>query len=138
MADIRRELTSDQNKRFILHDSRGFEHGDTQNLSLVKDFIQSRRGNQDIKEQLHAVWCADLIKAIIISDSRCNRMCFQIPNVDAGQRMTETGMEEFLQQKKEILGDGVCGRSSHFLFNADLYQFRRFSYLRNTICLPLW
>jgi len=46
-------------------------------------------------------------------------------------------MEEFLQQKKEILGDGGCNRSGHMLFNANLYQFRRFSYLRNTMCLLL-
>ncbi|KAL4077465.1 hypothetical protein J3A83DRAFT_4368789 [Scleroderma citrinum] len=88
IADIKQELISDQNDRFILHDSKGFEHGDVKNLSVVKEFIQGRRNNQDIKEQLHAVW-----------------MCFQIPHATLGQRMMETGMEEFLQQKKEILGD---------------------------------
>ena len=34
------------------------------------------------------------------------RLCFQIPNSDAGQRLMETGMEEFLQKKNEILGNG--------------------------------
>ena len=29
-------------------------------------------------------------------------------------------MEEFLQQKKDILGDGGCNKSSHFSFNTDL------------------
>ena len=46
-------------------------------------------------------------------------------------------MEEFLQQKKEILGDGEYSESAHLLFNPGPYQFRRFSYSRNTICLPL-
>ncbi|KAL4074737.1 hypothetical protein V8B97DRAFT_1868358, partial [Scleroderma yunnanense] len=88
LAEITEELVSEQNKRFVLHDSKGFEQGDVDNLSIVKEFIKSRKNNQEIKEQLHAVW-----------------LCFQIPNISLGERMMETGMEEFLQQKKEILGD---------------------------------
>ncbi|KIM53245.1 hypothetical protein SCLCIDRAFT_32005 [Scleroderma citrinum Foug A] len=87
-ADIKKELTSQQNSRFILHDSKGFEQGEEDTLGVVTQFIKDRRNNEDIKEQLHAVW-----------------LCFQIPNAEAGQRMMETGMEEFLQKKEEILGD---------------------------------
>ena len=59
-------LISEQNSRFILHDSKGFEQGEDDTLGVVTQFIKERRNNEDIKEQLHAVWCADSTKAIKI------------------------------------------------------------------------
>ncbi|KDQ11301.1 hypothetical protein BOTBODRAFT_177345 [Botryobasidium botryosum FD-172 SS1] len=38
---------------FIFHDSRGFESGATDELDVVRDFIQAR---VDGKEQLHIIW----------------------------------------------------------------------------------
>jgi len=71
VADITKELISGQNNRFILHDSKGFEQGDIDNLAAVTQFIKERRDNEDIKEQLHAVWCADSTKTIrmLLTDS---------------------------------------------------------------------
>ena len=57
MADITKGMISDQNNRFILHDSKGFEYGEVDNLDVVTKFIKERRDHQDIKERLHAVWC---------------------------------------------------------------------------------
>ena len=71
MADITQGMTSDQNDRFILHDSKGFEYGDIDNLDVVTKFIKERRNHQDIKEQLHAVWCVPT-QRIDVSDLTCD------------------------------------------------------------------
>ena len=55
-ADIIKELKSPQNNRFILHDSRGFEPDEGDNYDAVKDFIESRKNEPDIRNQLHAIW----------------------------------------------------------------------------------
>ena len=106
MADITKGMTSAQNNRFILHDSK-IEYGKMDNLDVVTKFIKERRDHQDIKEQIHAVWCVPTprIDMSDLTGDLHNRLCFQIPNSDAGQRI-ETGMEKFLQQKNEILGNG--------------------------------
>ncbi|KAG6915007.1 hypothetical protein DXG01_013933 [Tephrocybe rancida] len=55
-ANIDRGYTSDDNPRFILHDSKGFEPGRTQNWDIVKQFIRQRCKKGSIKDQLHAIW----------------------------------------------------------------------------------
>ncbi|KDQ08299.1 hypothetical protein BOTBODRAFT_37992 [Botryobasidium botryosum FD-172 SS1] len=44
------------NRGYIFHDSRGFESGATDELELVRDFIQTRATSNDLDEQLHAIW----------------------------------------------------------------------------------
>ncbi|KAG1802405.1 hypothetical protein EV424DRAFT_1494455 [Suillus variegatus] len=78
-ANIDRELISTRNERFVLHDSKGFEPGDEDNLEIVRDFIDRRR-KMSPEHQLHAVW-----------------LCFEIPR--AGGRLLETGTEKFLKSK---------------------------------------
>jgi predicted GTPase len=55
IADIQEGLESPVNKRFILHDSLGFEPGEKNNYITVKEFIRSRQTGA-LKDQLHAVW----------------------------------------------------------------------------------
>ncbi|KIL65054.1 hypothetical protein M378DRAFT_126079, partial [Amanita muscaria Koide BX008] len=43
---------------FIFHDSRGFEAGGADELKKVKEFVQSRAEKKELKDQLHAIWCA--------------------------------------------------------------------------------
>ncbi|KAG1892897.1 uncharacterized protein F5891DRAFT_1068363 [Suillus fuscotomentosus] len=81
-ATIDQEFISPQNDRFILHDSKGFEPGEKDNLNIVRDFIGRRKAMPDLKDQLHAVW-----------------LCFEIPR--AGGRLLETGVEQFLTSKRE-------------------------------------
>ncbi|KAG2049902.1 hypothetical protein BDR06DRAFT_1011682 [Suillus hirtellus] len=38
-ANIKDEVISPQNDRFVLHDSKGFEPGDEDNLKMVRDFV---------------------------------------------------------------------------------------------------
>ncbi|KAF9463374.1 hypothetical protein BDZ94DRAFT_1259203 [Collybia nuda] len=77
-ADIDREILSNDNPFFVLHDSRGFEGGETATLGLVQNFIKRRGENLEIKAKLHAVW-----------------VCVEIPT--KGGRLLETGVEEFLK-----------------------------------------
>ncbi|KDQ10120.1 hypothetical protein BOTBODRAFT_116347 [Botryobasidium botryosum FD-172 SS1] len=44
------------NRGYVFHDSRGFEAGATDELELVRDFIQTRAASNDLDEQLHAIW----------------------------------------------------------------------------------
>jgi hypothetical protein len=56
-ADIERELTSAENQFFVLHDSKGFEPGNTKTFDIVRDFIVKRRDKDlPLKDRLHAVW----------------------------------------------------------------------------------
>ncbi|KAG1760615.1 hypothetical protein EDD22DRAFT_954769 [Suillus occidentalis] len=79
-ANIDHEFISPQNDKFVLHDSKGFEPGEVDNLKIVRDFIDRRRNMSAPEHQLHAVW-----------------LCFEIPR--AGGRFLETGTEEFLTLK---------------------------------------
>ncbi|KAG2348295.1 hypothetical protein BDR05DRAFT_995709 [Suillus weaverae] len=79
-ASIDHKFISPQNDRFVLHDSKGFEPGEKDNLKIVRDFIDRRRNMSAPEHQLHAVW-----------------LCFEIPR--AGGRLLETGTEEFLTLK---------------------------------------
>jgi len=81
-ANINTEIFSKDNERFVLHDSKGFEHGDIGNVKTVQKFIEERNNMPEIKDKLHAVW-----------------LCFGIQ--PAGGRMFETGVEAFLTLKNK-------------------------------------
>ena len=56
VADIDQEFVSPTNKRFVVHDSLGFEAADEQNMDIVKEFVSRRKALRQLKDQLHAVW----------------------------------------------------------------------------------
>jgi len=60
-ADIDEEIFSKANEQFVLHDSKGFEAGEADNLRRVKDIIKKRNDMPDIKDKLHAIWYALMI-----------------------------------------------------------------------------
>ncbi|KAJ8597151.1 hypothetical protein M405DRAFT_836649 [Rhizopogon salebrosus TDB-379] len=86
ICDIETELFSPQNDRFVLHDSKGFEPSEDETYTVVKEFVQHRRKQRDLKDQLHAVW-----------------LCLPIPR--AGTRLLEIAVEHFLHSKSETLGN---------------------------------
>lgn len=45
-----------RNSALIIHDSRGFEAGETENLKTVTDFINYRSKQATLSEQLHCIW----------------------------------------------------------------------------------
>jgi hypothetical protein len=53
--DINQEITSSNNKSLSLHDSKGLESGSAENLQIITNFIQDRKG-RPFAEQLHAIW----------------------------------------------------------------------------------
>ena len=55
-ANIETEFTSSENEFLILHDSKGFEPGDTETYDVVSKFIKQRRNERLLKDRLHAVW----------------------------------------------------------------------------------
>ncbi|KAG2753105.1 hypothetical protein P692DRAFT_20951368 [Suillus brevipes Sb2] len=85
-ADIDKEFISPENERFVLHDSQGFEASDNSRLDIAKDFIDRRRKMPKLQDKIHAVW-----------------LCLSIPHADG--RLLESGVEKFLNSRKEILGD---------------------------------
>ncbi|KIN94322.1 hypothetical protein M404DRAFT_1008451 [Pisolithus tinctorius Marx 270] len=87
-AAIEKELISQENNRFILHDSRGFEPAEGSNYDVVKSFMEKRKRMPEVKDQLHAVW-----------------LCFQVPILKYGKRLLEDGAEAFLREAKEALGN---------------------------------
>jgi len=56
-ANIENEFTSPENEFFVLHDSKGFEPGDTKTFDTARRFIEKRRDESlPLGERLHAVW----------------------------------------------------------------------------------
>jgi len=55
-TDINKEIFPVNDKQFVLHDSRGFEHADVQNVKTVQRFIEERSRRPEIKDKLHAIW----------------------------------------------------------------------------------
>ncbi|OAX32138.1 hypothetical protein K503DRAFT_635243 [Rhizopogon vinicolor AM-OR11-026] len=86
-ANIDTEHIPNQNKKFVLHDSEGFEPGEEDNVKIVQEFIERRKDMTVLGDRLHAIW-----------------ICFEIPR--AGARLLEAGAEHFLKLKS----DGVLGK----------------------------
>jgi hypothetical protein len=56
-AEIDKEFISPENNYFTLHDSKGFEAGNTKIINDVDKFIRQRCDPKlPLKDQLHAVW----------------------------------------------------------------------------------
>ncbi|KAF5378337.1 hypothetical protein D9615_008704 [Tricholomella constricta] len=62
MHDINNELVFRSNPGFIFHDSRGFESGGVEELEAVKNFIMKRAQMDELREQLHVIWCGNVNK----------------------------------------------------------------------------
>ncbi|KAG8951443.1 hypothetical protein FRC03_012541 [Tulasnella sp. 419] len=56
MHDIEHEITSQSNPLFVIHDSKGFEAGSTQEMQKVRDFIRQRSVASCIHRRLHVIW----------------------------------------------------------------------------------
>ncbi|KAG5338323.1 hypothetical protein C0989_007561 [Termitomyces sp. Mn162] len=78
-ANIDREYTSDDNPRFALHDSKGFEPGSTDHWGIVQEFIRQRsKKGLSIEQRLHALW-----------------LCIETPR--SGSRLMQTADEELFK-----------------------------------------
>ncbi|KAJ6471428.1 hypothetical protein C8R45DRAFT_1014338 [Mycena sanguinolenta] len=77
-CNIEDEIISVHNAYFVLHDSMGFEPGNTKEFETAKEFFKSRGKRAPLKDRVHAIW-----------------LCIKVPH--AGSRVFETGDEEFLK-----------------------------------------
>ncbi|KAJ6504539.1 hypothetical protein DFH09DRAFT_1201023 [Mycena vulgaris] len=78
-AEIDLEITSETNKLFVLHDSKGFEPSKADTFHIVEQFIRDRSDKDlQLKDRLHAAW-----------------LCIRTPF--SGARVLETGDENFLK-----------------------------------------
>ncbi|KAN0124243.1 hypothetical protein V8E52_001892 [Russula decolorans] len=77
-ADINDGFCPNDNDRFILHDSEGFEPGEVAKFNTVKDFIEDRSKTPDFSQRLHAIW-----------------ICISVPL--AGDRVAEIGVEQIIE-----------------------------------------
>ena len=54
--EIENEMIFESNAAFVFHDSRGFEAGRTSELDKVKNFVQKRSTNKNLRDHLHVIW----------------------------------------------------------------------------------
>ncbi|KIJ39713.1 hypothetical protein M422DRAFT_144907, partial [Sphaerobolus stellatus SS14] len=54
-ASISFAYNSDENPRFILHDSQGFEPGSTGNWNILERFLRERSATVELKDPVHAI-----------------------------------------------------------------------------------
>ena len=95
-TNIETEISSSENKFFILHNSIGFEPGANDAFTAVKRFILQRsQEHLETKDRLHAIWSVTLIRNVVSSSSLEIRFCTQTPTV--GGRIFEQGDEKLLQ-----------------------------------------
>ncbi|KII91619.1 hypothetical protein PLICRDRAFT_89891 [Plicaturopsis crispa FD-325 SS-3] len=50
------EITYEANPGFVFHDSRGFESGTVEELTLMNEFIKQRSEGTELRQRLHAIW----------------------------------------------------------------------------------
>ncbi|KIJ99117.1 hypothetical protein K443DRAFT_8630 [Laccaria amethystina LaAM-08-1] len=81
VSDINKEIIADENGRFVLHDSQGFEPGEGENFQKVITFLQARKGMMEVRDQVHAIW-----------------LCFPVP-LSSSDRLFEAGVEELFSKK---------------------------------------
>ncbi len=54
--DIDNELVFSNHTGYVFHDSRGIESGATEELSILKKFIQRKSSEKQLQTRLHAIW----------------------------------------------------------------------------------
>ena len=98
-ADINEEFSSEQNKFFFLHDSKGFEPGDTATFDIVTKFISERCEKEELKDRLHAIWYVCPLRTVSPLILYPYRLCTETPT--AGGRVFESGDEKLVKLAQE-------------------------------------
>ncbi|KAE9389866.1 hypothetical protein BT96DRAFT_1024864 [Gymnopus androsaceus JB14] len=78
VSNIEEEIKSNQNDRFVAHDSEGYEPGEESKFEALQRFIEKRRSEVKLANKVHVIW-----------------LCIAIPH--AGGRVLETGTEVLLK-----------------------------------------
>ncbi|KII91522.1 hypothetical protein PLICRDRAFT_511021 [Plicaturopsis crispa FD-325 SS-3] len=78
VSDIEKEYLYPDNDRLVVHDSQGYEPGDTENYDRVINFVNERSTKPNLADRVHVIW-----------------LCIATPC--AGGRVLETGTENLLK-----------------------------------------
>ena len=70
------EFSFESNPRFIFHDSPGFEAGGDQEIDDVLSFLQEKTKANEVKDQIHAIWCIFFYPLMISHSRHVFRFCF--------------------------------------------------------------
>ena len=97
-ASIDQEFVSDENKYFVLHDSKGFEPGNNTNIELAVRFLRERHDKKLLKDRLHAIWYATF--SAFGPEFSVSRLCTETPR--AGGRVLEEGDKKLLALAHEL------------------------------------
>ena len=97
-ASIDQEFVSDENKYFVLHDSKGFEPGNNTNFELAVRFLRERHDKRLLKDRLHAIWYATF--SAFGPEFSVPRLCTETPR--AGGRVLEEGDKKLLALAHEL------------------------------------
>lgn len=63
--NIETEIAVKGNNKLVAHDSEGFEAGRSDEVDVVKDFIERRSKMRNINNKLHIVWSVKLSVLIV-------------------------------------------------------------------------
>ncbi|KAI9571840.1 hypothetical protein HD554DRAFT_2299923 [Boletus coccyginus] len=115
-ASIDQEFVSDENKYFVLHDSKGFEPGDNTNFEVAVRFLQERHDKNLLKDRLHAIWlCTETPRAggrvLEEGDKKLMALAHKLstPVVVVFTKYDWLVQSKYLEEKeeKEEMGDGI-------------------------------
>ncbi len=54
--DIHHELVFSNHTGYVFHDSRGIESGATEEVHILKEFIQNKASASQLRSRLHGIW----------------------------------------------------------------------------------
>ena len=60
MHNVEDELVFTSHDGYIFHDSRGFEAGGADELTIVQDFVRRKSRERRLQNRLHAIWFVSL------------------------------------------------------------------------------
>ncbi|EDQ98791.1 uncharacterized protein LACBIDRAFT_296173 [Laccaria bicolor S238N-H82] len=119
VSNINTPIIASENRRFVLHDSQGFEHGEGDNFKKVVYFLKARKDMPNVRDQVHAVW-----------------LCFQV-SLSEGDRLFEAGVEELFRMKsKGELGPATKGYKDTRKMLNELVRLTT-DYVKNTLAVDV-
>ena len=77
--DIEHELVFSNHRGYVFHDSRGIESGATDEVDILKGFIQTKASARRLQSRLHVIWCGCVL-TMMTSNAYIFRYCIPMDN----------------------------------------------------------
>jgi len=128
------QLVFSNHKGYIFHDSRGIESGSTEELDILREFIQRKCGERRLQNRLHAIWycvpmdnqrpqldlkfykdiCPDQNVPIVVVFTKYDQFLrniemhlFDYPNEYPDSNVAEVAEKQFQEHYMHPLGDDI-------------------------------